>query len=182
MSHKAVPTKTWPIQLAFLIFTTFWRWHTMVHVPLMLLPEWREFPSAPCLAGKQKTWWQLASRCCWNGARRLTCFLSASVTIRDLQFRTWTDPYFPTTLSILSYDIEKTGRAKDLSAPPRTACSIFLSNLKLRSISSQVTRPVQLILSSLLQQHIYNKHGQNQVTEKSSCRPAQEFQTVFWFV
>jgi hypothetical protein len=26
-------------------------WHTVVHVPLMFLPEWREFPSAPCLAG-----------------------------------------------------------------------------------------------------------------------------------
>jgi len=35
---------------------------------LMFLSEWREFPSAPCLAGK-KTWWQLASRCCWNLAR-----------------------------------------------------------------------------------------------------------------
>jgi len=23
----------------------------MVHVPLMFLSEWREFPSAPCLAG-----------------------------------------------------------------------------------------------------------------------------------
>ena len=39
-------------------------------------PEWKQanvcqngvFPSAPCLAGK-KTWWQLASRCCWNSAR-----------------------------------------------------------------------------------------------------------------
>jgi len=26
----------------------------MVHVPLMFLSEWREFPSAPCLAGKGK--------------------------------------------------------------------------------------------------------------------------------
>ena len=34
----------------------------------MFLSEWREFPSAPCLAGK-KNWWQLASRCCWNRAR-----------------------------------------------------------------------------------------------------------------
>jgi len=25
-----------------------------MHVPLMLLPEWREFPSAPCLAGKKR--------------------------------------------------------------------------------------------------------------------------------
>jgi len=33
----------------------------------MFLSEWREFPSAPCLAGK-KTWWELASRCCWNRA------------------------------------------------------------------------------------------------------------------
>ena len=34
----------------------------------MFLSEWHEFPSAPCFAGK-KTWWQLASRCCWNRAR-----------------------------------------------------------------------------------------------------------------
>ena len=26
----------------------------------MFLSEWREFPSAPCLAGKKETWWQLA--------------------------------------------------------------------------------------------------------------------------
>jgi len=32
---------------------SFWRWHTMVHVPLMFLSEWRKFPSAPCLAGKK---------------------------------------------------------------------------------------------------------------------------------
>ena len=37
----------------------------------MFLSEWREFPSAPCLAGKKT--WQLASRCCWNLARRLIC-------------------------------------------------------------------------------------------------------------
>ena len=34
--------------------TQFWRWHTMVHVALIFLSEWREFPSAPCLAGKKK--------------------------------------------------------------------------------------------------------------------------------
>ena len=26
----------------------------MVHVPLMFLSEWREFPSVACLAGKKK--------------------------------------------------------------------------------------------------------------------------------
>ena len=35
----------------------------------MFLSEWREFPSAPSLAGGEKTWWQLASRCCWNRGR-----------------------------------------------------------------------------------------------------------------
>jgi len=34
----------------------------------MFLSEWREFPSAPCLRRKE-TWWELASRCCWNRAR-----------------------------------------------------------------------------------------------------------------
>ena len=29
------------------------RLHTMVHVPLMILIEWREFPSASCFAGKK---------------------------------------------------------------------------------------------------------------------------------
>jgi len=35
----------------------------------------------------EKTWWQLASPC-WNRPRHLTCFLSASVTRKDLQFGT----------------------------------------------------------------------------------------------
>ena len=47
---------------------------------------WISFGALPC-RGK-KTWWQLASRCCWNRARRMTCFLSASVTRKDLQFGT----------------------------------------------------------------------------------------------
>ena len=46
----------------------------------------------PCR--RKRTWWQLVSLCCWNRASRLTCFLSASVTRKDLQFSTWTDPSF----------------------------------------------------------------------------------------
>jgi len=38
--------------------------------------------------------WQLTSPCCWNRARGLTCFRSASVTRKDLQFSTWTDLSF----------------------------------------------------------------------------------------
>ena len=50
----------------------------------MFLLELRAFPSAPCLAGKQ-TWWQLASRCCWNRVRpwhasELVFFLAGLMT------------------------------------------------------------------------------------------------------
>jgi hypothetical protein len=58
------------------------------------MSEWRDFPSAPYLAVKKKTWWQLAPRCCWNRSRSLTRFLSASVTRKDLQFGTRTDLSF----------------------------------------------------------------------------------------
>jgi hypothetical protein len=44
-------------------------------------------------AGK-KTWWKIASWCCWNRARRLTFFLPASATRKDLQFGTWIGPSF----------------------------------------------------------------------------------------
>ena len=95
----------------------------MVHVPLMFFSEWSEFPWAPSLARKE-TWWQLASPCCWNRARRLTCFLSASVTRKDLQFGTWTDPLSNDTIdSVLRR--REVCRAKDLSAPPRIWMSVI---------------------------------------------------------
>ena len=52
----------------------------------MFLSEWREFPSASCLAGKG-TWWQLASRFCWNRARRWHAseFVSFLVWLRTYQ-------------------------------------------------------------------------------------------------
>jgi len=52
---------------------------------------WISFGALPC---RKKKWWQLVSRYCRNRARRLTCFLSAYVTRKDLQFGTWTDPSF----------------------------------------------------------------------------------------
>ena len=58
------------------------------------LPNGVNFLRRLALQVKKKAWWQLASRCCWNRARRLTCFLSAPVTRKYLQFGTWTDPSF----------------------------------------------------------------------------------------
>jgi hypothetical protein len=83
---------------------------------VMRYREWLEFPSAPCLVGK-KTWWELTSWCCWNLARCLTCFLSASVTKKDLQFGTWTDPLSNDTVVSVPQHLE-VGQAEDLSAPP----------------------------------------------------------------
>jgi len=51
---------------------------------------WISLGAIPC----RKKNWGFVSRCCWNRERRLTCFLSASVTRKDLQFGTWTDPSF----------------------------------------------------------------------------------------
>jgi len=60
-----------------------------VHVPLMFLSEWHEFPSVPCLTGKKNSPDMLPFRLC-NKKR---------VAIRHMN-----RPLFPTTLSILSYD------------------------------------------------------------------------------
>ena len=46
---------------------------------------WISFGALPCRGGRT---WQLASRCRWNSARRLTYFLSAYITRKDLQFGT----------------------------------------------------------------------------------------------
>jgi len=70
----------------------------------MFLSEWREFPSAPWLAGKKKTWWQLASRCCWNRAR----------------------PWHASELVSLP------GRAKDLPAPWETDSRLWSDSISTR--------------------------------------------------
>jgi len=75
---------------------------------------WIPFSSFPCRK-KKKTCWQLASPC-WNRAHRLTCFLSASVTRKDLQFGTWTDPSCQRHYRFRLQHGEVV-RAKDLSAP-----------------------------------------------------------------
>ena len=82
------------------------QFYTMVHILPMFPTEWREFPSAFWLAGKKKSWWELASPCYWNRARRLACFLSASVTRKTCSSAHEQTPR-STTLSILSYDVGK---------------------------------------------------------------------------
>ena len=77
---------------------------------------WISFGALPCR--KKKTWWQIASRCCWNRARRLTCFLSTSVTRKTCNSAHEQTPLSTDTIdSVLRH--REVGRSKDLSAPPR---------------------------------------------------------------
>jgi len=99
----------------------------------------------PC---RKRTWWQLASPCCWNRARRLTCFLSASVIRKDLQFGTWTYPLSDDTIDSVLWH-RKVGRAKSLSAPPNISlgCSdndyllfwIFVRPFKYSHLKNKLT-------------------------------------------
>ena len=85
---------------------SFWRWHMMVHVPLICLSEWREFPSAPCLYRKKylmkaRFSMLLKSR---PSPDMLPFFFCNK---KRLAIRHMNRPIFPTTLSIPSYDIGK---------------------------------------------------------------------------
>ena len=78
----------------------------MVHVPLIFLSEWLEFPSAPCLAGEKKLMTARVSMLLKSRASpdmlRLSLFNKKRLANRHTN-----RPLFPTTLSIPSYDIVK---------------------------------------------------------------------------
>jgi len=80
----------------------------MVHVPVMFLLEWREFPSAACLAGGRKTKYLMTAHVSMMKLRALLDMLPFSLcNKRRLAIRHMNRPLFPTTLAILSYDIGK---------------------------------------------------------------------------
>jgi hypothetical protein len=82
----------------------------------MFLSEWRQFPSAPCLAGKE-AWWQLASRCCWNRARpwhvsEIVSFLVGLRTYQNVGILC-PETFFPPRKSFRLWDnVKKCGGAK----------------------------------------------------------------------
>ena len=81
----------------------FWRWHTIVHVLIMFLSEWREFISAPCLAGKK-----INDRSMLLKSRASPDMLPFNLcNKKKLAIRQMNWPLFPKTLSILSYEIGK---------------------------------------------------------------------------
>ena len=81
-------------------------WYTMVHVPLMFLSEWREFPSAPCLAEKKNVMTSHVSMLLKSRASP-DMFPFSLCNKKRLSIPHINRPLFPTTLSIPSYDIGK---------------------------------------------------------------------------
>jgi len=78
----------------------------MVHIPLMFLSEWREFPRAPCLAGKKNL--MTARVSVLLKSRALPYMLPFSFRIKKrLAVQHMNRPLFPTILSIPSCDIGK---------------------------------------------------------------------------
>ena len=80
---------------------------------------------------KKKTLWHLASLCCWNRVLRPTCFLSASIIRKDLQFGTWTDPSFQRHYR---FRPTRSGSRSDYSEPLRR-CSLNVPWLCCRWVS-----------------------------------------------
>ena len=77
----------------------------MVHVPLMFLSEWREFQSAPCLVGKKlddspRLDVVEIARVAWHASFQLCNKIRLAIRHTNRLL-------FPTTLSVLSYDIGK---------------------------------------------------------------------------
>jgi hypothetical protein len=85
----------------------------MVHVPLIFLSEWREFPSSPCLAGKKNLMKVRGSM-----LLKLTYFLAASVTVKTSNSAHEQTPVSNDNIdSVLRH--REVGRVKDLLATPR---------------------------------------------------------------
>ena len=76
----------------------------MVRVPLMFLSEFREFPSAPCLAGKKKRLMAARVSMLLKSRASPDMFPFSLCNKKRLAIRHMNRPLFPTTLSIPSYD------------------------------------------------------------------------------
>ena len=90
---------------------------SMMHVPLLFLSEWREFSSAPCLAGKNLMTVRVSML---SKSRMSLDMLPFSLCNKKrLAIRHMNRPLVPTNDTIDSVlRHRKVGRAKDLSAPP----------------------------------------------------------------
>ena len=100
----------------------------MEHIPLMFLPEWREFPSKPCLEEKKMM------------TARVSMFLKSRASPdmlpfglckkKRLAFRHMNRLLFPTTLSIPSYDIGKYVGLRTYQRPLVKVFYVFVNKIE----------------------------------------------------
>jgi len=79
----------------------------MVHISLMFLSEWREFPSVSCLAGKNKNLMTARVSMLLKSRASPDMLPFNLYKKKRLAIRHMNRPLFPTTLSIPFYDIGK---------------------------------------------------------------------------
>jgi len=77
----------------------------MLNMPLMFLSEWREFPSAPCLAEKSYMTARVSMLLKSRASPDMLPFTLCNK--KSLATRQMYRPLFPTALSVPSYDIGK---------------------------------------------------------------------------
>ena len=101
----------------------------MVHDPLMILSEWREFPSTPCLVGGKKTLMTARVSMLLKSRASPDMFPFSLCSKKILAIRHMNTPLSNDTIdSVLRH--WEVGRAKDLSPPLRT----YLEHSAIRSL------------------------------------------------
>jgi len=93
----------------------FWRWHTMVHVPLMFLSEWHEFLSMPSLGIKKPPYDSPSLDVA--EIPRVAQLPFSLCNDNGLAVRHMNKPLFPTTMSIASFNIGKLIRLRTYQHP-----------------------------------------------------------------
>jgi len=96
----------------------------MVHVPLMFLSEWREFPSAPRLAGGGDLTARVSMLLKSLASPGLLPFSLCNK--QRLSIRHMNRHLFPTTLSIPSYDIGKYVELRTYQHPSCVCVYIYI--------------------------------------------------------
>ena len=112
----------------------------------MFLSEWREFPSAPCLAGGKKNLMAARVSMMLKSRASPNMLLFSLCNKKRLAIRHVNRPLFPTTLSIPSYDIGKSVGLRTYQHP-HVEMTVLKVHLLLPSIHA--TNPTSLILQAL---------------------------------
>jgi len=117
----------------------------MVQFHQMFLSERREFPSTPCLAGKQ--YLMIARVSMLLKLRASPDMLPFSLcNKKSLAIRHMNRLIFPTTISIPVLRHRQLGRAKDLSAPPRISCCVQIMSQFQKSLNAMFCCEMWVVL------------------------------------